>query len=534
LKTHVLLIVLFLVGLAGSGAVHAEDWGSLRAQALKLAAKPGEADKKFDLLERIAGDDSARAVKLMGRFASTTEARRAKSESQLESARKRYSKATRRLRKKYGRKASRSVMEQDPKWRRARDEVDRLKRELVTDRDVLVACREGFAGFSSPEAIAVLVDARDRDLSRARKSMEIRAGILRALWSQPPHRVAVALLVYAEDESMPHARARVLEWIGAKKVMEGYDAAILGLRAKESAVARAAVRALSGLDRPECVPALVKTRRNADGLLAEELEIALYRFTGNKFFGSGADVTWSSWWKGQGESWLRNAQAERHDTSKLERKGNASFYGIETRSDRIVFVLDRSGSMKEPVPQRAVVTGKVPDSHVPGKTKLEVAKNQLARTIGKINKHVKFAVIFYSHEVDVWKTPPGLVPGEPHNRRDATAWFMRLEPVGSTMTFDALAKALEYAKVGGGRSATDPKGADTIFLLSDGAPTDPGGNFALSGEALEAKVQAFLEANRAFGCVVHTIGVGPLHNARFMKRLAAETGGTYKAVGVRR
>ena len=147
---------------------------------------------------------------------------------------------------------------------------------------------------------------------------------------------------------------------------------------------------------------------------------------------------------------------------------------------------------------------------------------------------MKFAVVFYSHEVAVWKNPPALLPGDPGNRRGATAWFMKLEPVGSTMTFDALAKALEYAKVGGGKSATDPKGADTIFLLSNGAPTDIGGNAALTGAALEEKVQAFLEANRAFGCVVHTIGVGPQHNRKFMKRLAKETGGTYKAVGVRR
>jgi hypothetical protein len=371
-------------------------------------------------------------------------------------------------------------------------------------------------------------------MQKAKKSTEVRAGILRALWNQPVDRVADALLGYAADASMPDARARVLVWIGKKKVEKGYDAAIAGLEAKESSVARAAVAALIELDRPECVPVLVEARGKAKGLLAEEIEIALFRFTGNKYFGNGADVTWSSWWKGQGESWLQQKHAERHDTTTIERKGNASFYGIETRSDRIVFVLDRSGSMKEPVPQRGTITGKVPEDHVEGKTKLEVAKNELARTISKIDKHIKFAVIFYSHEVDVWKKPPALMPGEPGNRSDATGWFMALEPVGSTMTFDALAKALEFAKVGGGKSSTDPRGADTIFLLSDGAPTDRGGNYALTGPDLEAQVKKFLEANRSFGCVVHTIGVGPLHNKEFMQRLAHETGGTYRAVGMGR
>lgn len=502
-----------------------------------MARQPEKAGEKYGVIERITKANNAAAVRLLGKFSGVTVSRLEKSRKDLDSATHKLSKAAKRVRSKYGRKTSRAKLESDPKWSKAREAVDRLKNEAVADWDVLVACREAFAQFSSNDAIGVLVNPKDRDLAKARKSLEIREGILRALWSQPPSRVAPALLVYAKDVSMPHARARVLAWIAQHKLSEGYDAAVLGLRAKESAVARAAVAALTALDRPECVPELVKARQKTKGLLAEEIEIALFRFTGNKYFGQGAELTWRGWWNGQGEAWLKRAQAQkeqRHDTSKLERKGNASFYGIETRSDRIVFVLDRSGSMHEPVPQRAVTTGKTPADHVPGKTKLEVAKNQLARTIAKIDKNVKFAVVFYSHEVAEWKRPPGLFPGDSAHRRDATAWFMKLEPVGSTMTFDALAKALEYAKVGGGKGATDPRGADTIFLLSDGAPTDIAGNAALTGAALEEKVQSFLEANRAFGCVVHTIGVGPQHNARFMKRLAAETGGTYKAVGVRR
>ena len=87
--------------------------------------------------------------------------------------------------------------------------------------------------------------------------------------------------------------------------------------------------------------------------------------------------------------------------------------------------------------------------------------------------------------------------------------------------------ALSYGR---SKSKTDPRGADTIFLLSDGAPTEAGGVALLRGPALEEAVRAFLDANRAYGCVVHTIGIGPEHSRSLMQRLARETGGTYKAV----
>jgi hypothetical protein len=171
---------------------------------------------------------------------------------------------------------------------------------------------------------------------------------------------------------------------------------------------------------------------------------------------------------------------------------------------------------------------------VPGRTKLEVAKNQLARTIRSLATDVKFAVVFYSHDVHVWEKPPTLLPATPENKRAAIGWFMKLEPEGSTMIFDALHRALRYASVGrGGKTATDVAGADTIFLLSDGAPTVPDGMGLLTGDALDAAVVEFLERNRAFRCVVHTIGVGPAHNSTLMQRLAKATGGTYRAVAMK-
>ena len=64
--------------------------------------------------------------------------------------------------------------------------------------------------------------------------------------------------------------------------------------------------------------------------------------------------------------------------------------------------------------------------------------------------------------------------------------------------------------------------ADTIFLLSDGAPT----NFDLTDDDPERIFRAVKEWNALGRVKIHTIGLMG-HKASFMERLAEENGGTY-------
>jgi hypothetical protein len=523
---------LFLA-LPALGELPAEEWQRIRKEGARLAAQAGEPDRKLDWIDAVRQEDSARTARLLLRFAAAAAQRRESLAPRATKAKSDFLQLSRRLRKKYGRRVTPDELAKDPKWRARRDAFHGLRADLETEEVVLAALGKACGRMRAPEAVAVLVDRYDKAVARAQRSVEVRAGILAALFAQPVGTVTEHLIVFATDAAMPEGRARVLRWLGDRKVAAGYDAAVASLAAEESAVARAAVAAVRALDDPRCVPGLVGARAKAAGLLAHEIERALHHFTGRRFFGPGADAMWAGWWRTEGEAWLKSAGAERPKPVDPELRGGAAFYGIATRSDRIVFVLDRSGSMRHPVPPAEPVSGATRDTRVPGDTKLEVAKNQLARTIRKLDPGVKFAVVFYSHEVSVWKKPPGMAPATTDNKNKAIEWFMRQQPVGSTMIFDALEAALRYAKVGGGKSATDPRGADTIFLLSDGAPTVAGGNLLLRGPALADAVKEFLAANRAFGCVVHTIGIGAEHNRALMEQLAHETGGTYKAVGVR-
>jgi hypothetical protein len=322
-----------------------------------------------------------------------------------------------------------------------------------------------------------------------------------------------------------------LGWIADNRAEAGYAVSLAALADKEVVVRRAAVAALVAIDDPRAVKPMIDALNGSGGLLADELDAALFTFTGKTFEGDGR--IWLRWWEAEGAAWLAKAEKARFAREERKAGGGSSFYGIETKSERIVFVLDRSGSMKEPAGKasqkpKGPVTGggKGDEPPVTGDTKIEVAKNQLMRSIDALAPAVVFNVVFYGTDVQVWKPPPQLLPARPFEKDAAKKWFAAIGPDGSTNLFGALRKALEYA-------ASDGKGggaADTIFLLSDGAPTAARGE--MKREDIERELEAFLEANRSARCIVHTIGIGPDHSVDLMDRIARLTGGRYIAVGV--
>ena len=125
-------------------------------------------------------------------------------------------------------------------------------------------------------------------------------------------------------------------------------------------------------------------------------------------------------------------------------------------------------------------------------------------------------------------------------------WHLFGDPTWQTDDFKPYTGAMSAWCARGGWTGLDPQfsnyadnldardpsqgGCDTIFLLSDGSPTGADGQ-VLEPDVSEAAWTRVKEANRVFRCVIHTVGIGRLHNSPLMRRIAQETGGTYKAVG---
>jgi hypothetical protein len=199
------------------------------------------------------------------------------------------------------------------------------------------------------------------------------------------------------------------------------------------------------------------------------------------------------------------------------------FYGISTRSKRVLYLIDVSGSMTKVVdPHGKAALSETggwendPSRPAPGRTRMEIAQNELRRAIGRLPPGSRFSMIFYNHAVRLWA--PELREATPKARKEALEAVAALRPSGATFTLGALREAFALA-------AKEGAEVDTIFLLSDGAPTDdslPEAKVMDPGIILDA-VRVW---NRHGGIVIHTIAID-LPDTYFLKTLAAENGGVF-------
>lgn len=220
---------------------------------------------------------------------------------------------------------------------------------------------------------------------------------------------------------------------------------------------------------------------------------------------------------------------------------SSSYYGVSTDdSKRIVFVVDISGSMEgkaetnlqgEVVAQAVNKVGNKAGNIVGGRagqliskqtsdqvTKLGKAKKELMPTIRGLSEDTYFDIIIFENDVKIWRKQ--MVKASSANKNLAIAYLEKLSSGGGTNISDALEKAFELAG-DGATDATQPLNVETIFLLSDGAPT--AGAITNPDQIVEAS----RNWNQAKRVKIHTIGLGEDCDEAFMKKLASENGGNY-------
>ncbi|MEN8149843.1 MAG: VWA domain-containing protein, partial [Planctomycetota bacterium] len=117
------------------------------------------------------------------------------------------------------------------------------------------------------------------------------------------------------------------------------------------------------------------------------------------------------------------------------------YYGMEILSDRVLFLVDTSGSMNAGKPSR-----------------IEVARKELATTLSRLNRRTVFSVAGFGGSPRWWSDRAR--PATPATIADAKKFVEGLSVGGETNLFDALVQALDRHRE-----------ADTIFLLGDGCPS---------------------------------------------------------------
>jgi hypothetical protein len=164
--------------------------------------------------------------------------------------------------------------------------------------------------------------------------------------------------------------------------------------------------------------------------------------------------------------------------------GGTSFFGVEARGTRFLYVVDVSGSMG--------VGGKI-----------EALKTQLLQSVESMTEGAQYFVIPFSQ----WANPLGekkdWTPANESGKRFARRYIPALRPLDNTNPLPAFDIAFSIR----------PR-PDAIYFMTDGQ-FDPG------------VADMIVEINRGLKIPIHCICFVSSESEALMKRIAKESGGTY-------
>jgi hypothetical protein len=249
-----------------------------------------------------------------------------------------------------------------------------------------------------------------------------------------------------------------------------------------------------------------KTREESGGQalrIEMELERALENRSGKQF---GLRPTeWSTWWKAVRGKSIQGGPV----TGQYQEGTSPGFFGIHPATDRVMFVIDRSGSMDEPMP---VTTG---SSTSAGRSRWETAVSELGRFLDAIGPKAKFGVAFFCDHTEEWR--PTLSPADDEDKKSAMSWLYGQHPGGGTMLEGAIHRALRIGPDGTPDLAVLE--ADTVIVLTDGETAEGPG-----------WVDPFLlSANQRARIVFHCVKIGAGGDGT-LEKLAQGTGGDFVRV----
>jgi hypothetical protein len=366
---------------------------------------------------------------------------------------------------------------------------------------------------------------------------------------------AVLSVVYSEAVKNPNFKTRIiLLGVAGNHVRPGADGP-----SRDNAAFAALGQALKDPSRPVVLTAVKWLRESQDAargvpLLIEGLKVAasgsrasfdirntLKDLTGNDLE-YAAD--WKNYWDAHKTAVGAPPPPKKLNPTKVVKR--SEFFSVPVESNRILFIIDISGSMTKkdpPIPEMALPEeekqkkGKgptvvqktkatpppekkaVPDD--PEKLPLERqriyrVKKELVRLIKSLPDTISFSIISFSHEVHVLGDTPGLIPASDGNKKKAEDWVNALQPNGETWTDSAFEKAFK-----------EFKDFDTIYFLSDGAPYRKGANIP-EGPVREG----IRDQNRFVKARIHTFGfVQEGRNLRrFLENVAKENDGKFVAL----
>ena len=390
----------------------------------------------------------------------------------------------------------------DPKLERALLKLVRHKDEHISERAAGLAYRLGLV-----DAGEVIVREFERGDPGPRRA---RLLPLVALFETDPAawRARLVALTASAEVEVRIAALELLAGFGTSEL----DALIAALDAERSVVRIAAADALAQVAKDSgdrlvhlrVIDAMMARLAEEAGRVELELTEDLFGLTGAHYGPRGQ--AWIGWWQARGRSEfqvpsakdLRDAE-EAALARRLGSQTTAEFFGIRIRSNRLVFIVDVSGSME-------ARTGTKYEQKS-GMLRIERAQEELAKALAGLGPDSFFNIVKFSERATAWEE--ALTQCTPEAYEEAVEFNDDLRPGGGTNLVGALDLAF-----------ADPE-VDTIFVLSDGEPTM---GWTTAPDVIRDHVARL---NQHRGVVVHAIAIGG--GLQILEHLAADSGGAYRA-----
>ncbi|TWU51376.1 VWA domain-containing protein [Rubripirellula reticaptiva] len=255
------------------------------------------------------------------------------------------------------------------------------------------------------------------------------------------------------------------------------------------------LRSIAAMEHPDAVEFLGEIEPKLEGQLQFEVEKLLHSVTDAHFLGD--TKRYDRWVASRKPKIvLQNASFNSQSDGRIRFGKPQKYYDIDIHAKRMMFVIDRSGSMKD---------------YDRGMTRLDRAKLELSRVIRGLPSDVEFGITFFESSVRQWQDK--LLPATEANKLEALTFIDRLGYGDRTNTYGALRESLEFDEQ-----------LEVVFLLSDGRPT--------AGKILAPAmiVDDIMHRNRFRHVNFNTIGIAVTGGTEsFLKALADQSSGEYRA-----
>ena len=289
------------------------------------------------------------------------------------------------------------------------------------------------------------------------------------------HRFMLEQLEKCRANSKWITSSTVLAHFAGIKLAPGSDIAIgvrdYAMRGLAGSDWRAAVRSLkltASIDDQLAVPMLLACwtqwiARREQGGGSRRIEGQIWNSLKQR---SGASIganpeRWATWWKTK-QAGAANGEGD----AEAGTVTRAAFFGLRPLTDRVVFVIDRSGSMSSAI--GTVAGGTAAGGRPVEVTRYHEALRQMMAFLASLGPTTKFRIVLFESNLHIWNDK--LQPATKSNLDAAERWCAKQAPEGGTMLRSAIESVL---RIGADDSPDIGRiEEDTVIVLCDGETTD--------------------------------------------------------------